>query len=182
VILQWTLIAPVWAAPSVDTAHAVPSMAQLIFPFINFVIFLYLVRRFLLPKAREYFRSRRDEIKDAVQGASESIRDAEQRVQDLRNRLSLLSEEAKNIEEELRREGERQKSKLLVETEHLANKIKLDAGFLADQEAKLARRTVRQEIARRARQSAEQALQRHLTPADQQRLVQEFLTDLRQAK
>src|SRR2546426_11023968 len=93
-------------------------------------------------------------------------------------KLSRLAAEAREIQAALRAEGERERAKLVAEAEDLAAKIKVDAGFLAEQEVKIARRQIRAEIARLAQQAAQQVLQRHLTPADQKRLVEEFLTDL----
>ncbi len=170
--------AQLWAASSAEAEEHAASIIQLVFPLINFLIFLYLVKRFLLPLAKDYFRSRREEILGAVEGADEEKRQAEEKLRDYQGKLSRLVAEAREIQAALRAEGERERAKLVAEAEDLAAKIKADAGFLAEQEVKIARRQIRAEIARLAQEAAQQVLQRHLTPADQKRLVEEFLTDL----
>jgi F-type H+-transporting ATPase subunit b len=176
--LELLFSAQLWAASSAEAEKHAASITQLVFPLINFLIFLYLVKRFLLPLARDYFRSRREEILSAVQGADEEKRQAEERLRDYQKRLSRLASEATEIQAASRAEGERQRAKLIAEARDLAAKIKADAGFLADQEAKIARQQVQAEIARLAQEAAQKVLQRHLTPGDQKRLVEEFLTEL----
>jgi F0F1-type ATP synthase membrane subunit b/b' len=78
----------------------------------------------------------------------------------------------------LREDGEREKHKLLSETQTLAVKIKEDARFLADQEVKLARQKVREEMAARAEAAARELVRRNLSTADQGRLVEDFIQSI----
>jgi F-type H+-transporting ATPase subunit b len=181
-LLNFLLMAPVWAAPSGELEGHGASIHQLIFPLINFVIFLYLINRFLVPQAKDYFRSRREEIASTVRGAGEEKRAAEEKVRDLREQISRLPAYARRLREELRMEGEREKARMLADAAELAKKIKADAAFLAEQEIKVARQRIRSAIADAAQEAAQQTLRRHFTPADQKRLVEDFLTELREAK
>ena len=165
-----------WAASSAGAEEHAASVTEIIFPLINFLIFLYLIKRFLLPLIKSHLRSRREEILATVGGADESKRQAEALVREYRGRLARMEEETRRLREELRVDGEREKAKLLREAEELASKIKADADFLAEQEVKLARQRLREEIARLAQAAAQKLIQNHLTPADQQRLVEEFLS------
>jgi F-type H+-transporting ATPase subunit b len=178
-LLEFIFLAQLWAAPSAEVEEHAASITQLLFPLINFLIFLYLVKRFLLPLAKDYFRSRREEIRSAVEGADEEKRQVEARLRDYQDKLARLASEASEIQASLRTEGERERAKLVAEARDLASKIKADAGFLAEQEVKIARRQIRAEIARLAQAGAQKALLRELTPADQRRLAEEFLADLR---
>jgi len=60
----------------------------------------------------------------------------------------------------------------------LAAKIKEDAGFLADQEVKIARQKVREEMAARAEAAARELVRRNLSAADQGRLVEDFIQNI----
>jgi F0F1-type ATP synthase membrane subunit b/b' len=64
------------------------------------------------------------------------------------------------------------------EAQTLAVKIKEDTQFLADQEVKIARQQLRQEIANQAEAAARVLVQRHLSAADQDRLAQEFIQNI----
>jgi len=167
-----------WAAAPGETGEHALSIAQLIFPLINFLIFLYLLKRYLLPFAREYLKSRREEIAAAVQEADEAKRRAEALLSDYQGRRARLNDEAREIGEALRAEGEREKAKLLAEADELAARIRADADFLADQELKAARQELRREIARSAEAAAEKLVQSHLTAADRKRMVADFISEV----
>ena len=171
-------LSELWASSSAGVEEHAASVTEIIFPLINFLIFLYLIKRFLLPVVRSHLRSRREQIVAALREADESKRRAEEMVRDYRARLGRMAEEANRLREELRADGEREKAKLLKEAEELAGKIRADADFLAEQEIKLARQRLREEIARLAQEAAQKLIQSHLTPDDQKRLVEEFLSEV----
>lgn len=173
-------VSQLWASASAGVEEHAAPVTELIFPLINFLIFLYLIKRFVVPLIKGRLRSRRAEIVAALGEADESRRRAEALVRDYRARLARIEEEAKRIRDELRADGEQQAAKLLREAEELAAQIKADADFLAEQEIKLARQKLREEIARSAEEAARKLIQAHLAPADQQRLVEEFLSEVGQ--
>ena len=112
----------------------------------------------------------------ALAEADESKRGADALVRDYRARLARIHEESQRLRDELRTDGEREKARLLTEAGDLATRIKADADFLAEQEVKLARQKLRAEIARAAEQAAQRLVRAGLEPADQGRLVEEFLS------
>jgi F0F1-type ATP synthase membrane subunit b/b' len=67
---------------------------------------------------------------------------------------------------------------MVSEAEELARRIAADAEFQAQQEVKMARQRLRAELAAAARAEAEKLIRRHLTPGDQGRLVEDFLSQL----
>jgi F-type H+-transporting ATPase subunit b len=91
-----------------------------------------------------------------------------------------VEEESQTIVASLRAEGEREKAKLLSDAQTLAAKIKEDARFLADQEVRMARQKIREEMAGQAEARARELVQRHLSAADQGRLVEDFLQSIGQ--
>ncbi len=172
------LLADLWGAASpVVEEHGAP-ISEVIFPLINFLIFLYLIKRFLVPLMKEHIHSRREEILSAVNEADEGKKRAEKTVQEYQSRLARLTEEISGIRDMLRREGETEKGRLVQEAKDLAARMKQDTDFLVEQEIKLARHELRREIARRAEEAAANAIQRRLTEADQNRLADEFVAEL----
>jgi F-type H+-transporting ATPase subunit b len=91
-----------------------------------------------------------------------------------------VEQEIQSIAASLRAEGEREKLKLLSDAQTLAAKIKEDAGFLADQEVRVARQRIRAEMAGQAEARARELLQHHLSSADQGRLVGDFIQSIGQ--
>jgi F-type H+-transporting ATPase subunit b len=166
--------APVFGA---EEHHAAP-ISQINYPAINFLIFLYILKRFALPPVRAFLAGRRESIVKTVTEAADEKRRAETIVLDYRKRLAGIDQETQRIHSERRAEGERDKTRILREAEELAAKIKSDANFEVEQELKAARYRLRSEIARLAQQAAESVLRTHLTEADQKRLVEEFVSEL----
>lgn len=168
----------VWASSAAGAEHHTAPITQLIFPALNFLIFAYIIKRFAVPLIQDYLRSRREGIVASLADAAELKNKAEAMVQDYRGRLAGLDREVRSIQESFRADGETERAKLLREGELLAARIKEDARFLADQEIKLARQKIREEMASRAEATARELVQRHLSAADQRRLVEDFLRDI----
>ncbi|HWP58906.1 MAG TPA: hypothetical protein VNL14_13520 [Candidatus Acidoferrales bacterium] len=158
-------------------AHA-PGLSGVLFPVINFLIFLYLIKRFGLPLVRAHFDHRHEEIRRAVAEAAAERERAESRVRDYRSRLAGLQNEIRKIHEGFIAEGQREKARLIQEGEAQAAKVRADADFLAGQELKVAQLELRRFMASTARAAAEQLIRSRLTPEDDKRLIDEFVSGL----
>lgn len=174
-------VAQAWASTA-ETEHQALSINQIWFPLGNFIIFAWIIKRFAFPLVRDFLRSRRDEILSCIQVAAESKQRAAAIVEDYKAGLARLDQEVQSIHASLRAEGEREKARLLEEAEGLARKIKEDARFLADQEVKIARQKIREEIATQAESAARELIQRNFTATDQGHLTEEFIRGIGQSR
>jgi F-type H+-transporting ATPase subunit b len=173
--------AQAWAS-SASAEHHGPSIHEIWFPLINFLIFVYLIVRYGVPKVQSFLESRRDEAVASMAELSAKQRQAEALVQDYRQRLAALDKEAAELQAQLRDDGEREKIKLLSEAQALAAKIKEDADFLADQEIRRARQKLREEMVALAEAAARELVRRNLSAADQTRLVEGFIQSIGQSR
>ena len=178
-IVSLFLAVPAFAEEAEE--HAA-SASELIFPFLNFLLFLFLIYRFVLPMARDYFNKRRADIAAAVSEGDEAKRRGEALLAEYRGRLARLGDELAAIRSALRADGEKEKAKLLAEAAETAQRLKADADFLAEQEVLLARAELTREIVERAGATAERLVRENLTAADQKRIVGEFLTEVEAAR
>jgi len=171
------MIAPVvWAAGSGD-AHS-SSVVDLFFPLINFLIFVYLAKRYAIPPLRDHLKKRREGIINSVAEANEAKSQAEKYLQRYKSLLQNLQEETAKIREGLRAEAEREKARMMTEAEESAAKLKADADFMAEQEIKMARQQIRRELADLAEEAAERAIANQLTNDDQNRMINDFAQQL----
>lgn len=170
--------AEAWAASTAAGVEHAANVSNLLFPLVNFLIFIYIIKRLVVPLLRNHIRSKRAEILDAVRSAGEEKEQAEAVLRDYRERMARQDQESQEICETLRTEGEREKAKLIQEAQELSAKLKTDADFLAQQEEKIARQQIREEIARLARDTAEKIIKANLTEADQERLGEQFLQQI----
>ena len=175
--LEILSVAQAWASAA-EAEHHAPSITQLLFPLANFLIYAYIIKKFALPVARDFMRSRREEILTSIESAAEAKKQAEAVVRGYQAKLAGIQQESDSIDAELRAEGEREKNKLIGEAEALAAKIKDDAMFLADQEVKSARQKTRAEMAAQAEATARELLQRQLSAGDQDRLADDFIESI----
>jgi F-type H+-transporting ATPase subunit b len=177
---NWFSVAEAWAAGGAE--HHTPEISGIIFPLLNFLIYAGIIYYFAVPLIRSFLKSRHDEVLATVTEAAARKRNAEALVGDYRSRLAKLNQEIDSIQASLKAEGERDKARLLREAEGLAAKIKSDAQLLAEQEVMAAKHQVFLELAERAKASATELMRRHLSQADQDRLVEEFIEDLGQVR
>lgn len=181
-LLVFLFLAELWAAPTGGVEEHAASVTQLIFPLINFLLCLYLLKRFLLPWVKGYLLSRREAIVAAVTEAEEARKRMEAVVRDYHDRLARLNETSGEIRETSLKEGERERAMLLREAEEMAAKIKADANFLAEQEVKVAQQRLREEMARTARAAADGFIRQHMTSDDRNRWVGDFLREVGQVR
>jgi len=179
-LLDLFTIAQAWAAE--EAAHEAPAISELLFPLLNFLLYVYLIKRLVIPAVLDFLRARRQQVLTSIESAAESKQKAGAFVEDYKARLARSNQEVQSIQSSLRAEGEREKTKLLEEAERLAVKIKEDAAFLADQEVKLARQEIREEMANQAEATAKELIERNLSSADQGRLVAEFIHNVGQVR
>ena len=183
-LLELLVTAQVWAGEAAEhgAEHHAPSINDIWFPLGNFLIYLFIIVKFALPLVRDFLKSRREEVVSTIAEASAKKQAAEAVVNDYKTKLAGLDKEIQSMQEALRDEGEREKAKLVTEARTTAVKIKEDAQFLADQEVKIAKQKVRQDLADQAEAAARELVQRNLSVADQVRLADEFLQNIGQVR
>ena len=180
-LLELFFTAQAWAS-SAGAEHHGPSIHEIWFPLGNFLIFAFIIARYALPLVRSYLQSRREEVVAALEQSSANKQQAEALVQDYRKRLAQVDKEIAAIETSLRDDGERENAKLISDAQTMATRIKEDARFLADQEFRMARQRLREQIAGRAEAAAGELARRNISAADQGRLVEDFIQSIGRAR
>jgi len=175
-------LAEAWAASAGPGHDHAASIADLTFPLINFLLFIYILKRLALPALRRYLHARRAEILTGVQSAAAEKENAAARLREYRQRLARVDHDTEEILASLKAEGEREKAALIRDGQEHSAKIRVDATFLAQQEQKIARSRIRVEFARLAEQAAEKIIKDHFNEADQKRLVERFVSDVEAAR
>ncbi|MGH7793883.1 MAG: hypothetical protein ACREQ2_03115 [Candidatus Binatia bacterium] len=173
--------AQAWAAGS-GAGHHEPSIGEIIFPAINFILYAGVLYYFAVPLVRNFLRSRREDIVATMAQAAAKKQQAEALVREYRAKLAGVEQEIQSIQSLLRQEGGVERARLLGEAQAIAAKIREDAGFLAKVEVKTARQNIVEEMARQAEAMARKLVQRSISPADQVRLVQEFIQQIGQSR
>ena len=179
-IVDLLTTAQLWAAEAAGhgVEHHGPSINDIWFPLGNFLIYVFIIVKLALPRVRDFLKTRREDVVSTIAQASAKKQQAEAFVSEYKAKIAGLDKEIQTMQAALREEGEREKTRLVGEAQSLAAIIKEDTQFLAEQEVKIARQQLRQEIANQAEAAARALVQRHLSPADQERLAQEFIQNI----
>jgi F-type H+-transporting ATPase subunit b len=165
------------AAVRHEAAHHVPTVGDLLFPAINFAVYLAIIVRFVIPAMREYLRRRSADGMQLKAESEAALTRAERDLATSKARLSGLSVEADTIRQDLVAIATRQAERTKAQAEETGTRRLADAKLLAEQERRRALGSLRADLARAATDLAGRRLRDALTADDQRSFVQQFLKD-----
>ena len=160
-----------------ESEHHAASLSDLLFPAVNFSIYLLIVARYVIPAMREYLRRRQSDVLHAQSESRAALSHAEQGITASKARLAALNAETEGIRQDLVAIATRQAERLTAQADDTGRRRLADAALVAEQERRRALAGVRAEIADAAVAIAERQIRGALTPDDQRSFVQQFLKD-----
>jgi F-type H+-transporting ATPase subunit b len=176
------LLLPVilWAAEE-GHGERVPSISDLVFPVINFLLFVFILYRYVIPTVRDALRQRREKITLALEEAKRAKEEAERLRQDYEQKIAGLAAEQEKIREQALEAAERERGRIVEEARQMAERVKNEVQQIAQREVEEARRTLRQEVANQAVRMATELLQSRLMQTDHRRFVQDLVIEVQNA-
>jgi F0F1-type ATP synthase membrane subunit b/b' len=126
----------------------------------------------------EGLQARRDGIAREIEEAARMKHEAEERATRYQAKLELLEQEVVAAREALVRSGEAERDRIVKDAEAKAERMHKDAEFLVEQELKQIRLDLWRDAVDTAVVAAEELLKKRVTPADQERLAEDYLADL----
>jgi F0F1-type ATP synthase membrane subunit b/b' len=160
-----------------EAGHHAPSLGDLLFPAINFSIYLVIVVRFVIPAMRDYLRRRRAEFVQLEAESGAALTQAQGDLAASKTRLAGLKSEAEGIRQDLVAIANRQAERLKSQAEETGVRRLADASLLAEQERRRAFEGLRADLAGAAANLAEARIRGVLTAEDQRTFVHRFLKD-----
>jgi F-type H+-transporting ATPase subunit b len=167
----------VFAASGGNGDHGGPGwVATDTYRVMNFIA-LVLILFFVLKKPLKQFLGDRIRlIKEQLDDLEAQKQETEKKLAEYNDRLSALSQEAEQIIDQYRQQGENLKEKILQEAQSAAGKLEEQARRNIEMEFAQAKLKLETEVFEKAIEKAEEKLKRETTPEDQEKLVQEYLT------
>jgi len=174
------LLLPTLASAAAEAGHAAEGHVSrdwggLAFAFINFSLFLIVLRRFAWPAVQDFLQGRRREIAEAMSIAARAVAEAEQIRREYAAKEAALGETCRKMVEEIREGAALDRQRALAAASEAAERMKADADRQAASELARARRELRAEAARLAAQLAEVQIRERLDLEDRSRLIKEFV-------
>jgi F-type H+-transporting ATPase subunit b len=127
-------------------------------------------------------QSRRDTIAKEIEDAQRMKHEAEERAKVYQEKLATLEDEMRMAREALVHAGEAEQERIVKDAEAKAERMRKDAEFLVEQEVKQIRGELLREAVEAAVRAAEDLLKARVTPADHERLAEDYLADLGRSK
>jgi F-type H+-transporting ATPase subunit b len=103
--LGFLFVANAWAAGGGE--HHAPTIDEVIFPAINFIIYAGILYFFALPALRGFLRSRHEQVVSTIAHASAKKQQAEALVSEYRNKLAGVDQEIRSIQAAFEQEAAR---------------------------------------------------------------------------
>ncbi|HEX8947309.1 MAG TPA: F0F1 ATP synthase subunit B [Dissulfurispiraceae bacterium] len=142
---------------------------------VNFGILVFVLVKFAGKPLKDYLQGRKELIEKSIKEAQEAKELAKRALAEVEERLKLKDKEIEDIVSSAKDSGEREKDRLVEESEKLRLKILEQAKTNIDFEVKRAKETIKDEAVAAAMQLAEDRIKGKLTNDDQERLLKESL-------
>ena len=147
--------------------------------FLNLAIFTIAAIFVLRKKINEALLSRRDAIRQELLSAKTAREQALARVAEADDLLTRLDEHVGALHKQASQEAKAERQRLMEATAHEKEKLKQQAQREMETANKLARKQLRQFLAKRSVELARESVRNQMRPEDDTRLIKESIGDLR---
>ncbi len=162
-------------------AEEEPMSAPFVLMVLNFLILMGILVWKGGPVVSKLARDRHDEIKIALDEAAKLRKQAADKLAEYEARLKDADLEIKKLVEGMREDAESDKARILENAAKQAAQLQKEAEQRIAAEIELARASLTREVTAAATSATEKLLREQMMPADQQKLVATFITDVRRA-
>lgn len=160
--------------------HATPELdiKKLGLQLLNFGVLLFILIKFGGGAINKSLAARHNQLKADLVAAAALKSAAEAKLAQQEARLATLENEIAAMRKGLHAEAEAEKGRLIAAAEERARRIKDETSFLVEQQVREAEARLRRESADAALKTAEEILRRAVGPADRQRMLDTFISDV----
>ena len=154
------------------------SWTALLFYVINFAVFVFIIIKYALPMARDFFANRAGSIRESLGKAESNLREAEELANRAKERSARLESEKSQIRADLDAETTYQIQRIREAGEETAARIMRDAELSAAATRENGQRRMRFTLAAAAGRLARDRVESAFQAADQERLLDGFVAKL----
>ena len=143
---------------------------------VNFVVLAFLLIKFAAKPVGDSLSARRQKVRDEIEGLEARRQEAEKAYQELVAKLAGIEKDIQEIVDRAVVQAEKEHARIIEAAEKSAADIARQAEMTVQKELLDAKRLLRDEIADRAAAMAEEIIKNSLTPDDQVRIVDQYLS------
>ena len=154
--------------------------SQVIWQIISFVLLIVLLSRFVKKPLAAFLSRRQAEVQNAIEQSARKKEEAEVLLAEWQRKVDSLNREIQDLHQRIRAEGEAEQKKIVSRAKEEGEKIRQQAGVIAEQELGKARAALKKEMVDLSVELAEKLLKEAIQPQDQERLIREYIGKVRE--
>lgn len=159
-----------------------PMAPPLLFALLNFAIFAGILYWKAGPALSKYLANRHESIKNALEEAAKLQEEAKEKLKEYSARIADADAEVNTLIEQIRKDAEAERTKLVSDAERQAERVRKDAEARIETEFLAARRELEREVVAKAVEVAEKLLTEKSSAVDQQNLFNAYISDLKKSE
>ena len=151
----------------------------MVWTLITFTIAVYILVRFAFGPIQRLLDERRQTVQDSMDVAEETRAEAHRLLEEYKTTLAKVRSEAEEILERSRTTGEHAKAEIMAEAKAQSERVLSQAHEQIERDMRAAVRELKGQIAELTALATEKVTARSLNEADQRRLIDEALAELK---
>jgi F-type H+-transporting ATPase subunit b len=151
-------------------------LKDLMWRVMNFAALMFILIYFLKKPLSDALKNRKEGIRAEFEDLEARRGEAEREYKEYESKLAGIDDELKEMVENAIAQGQKEKERIIEEAERAAENIKRQAEMAVQNEIADANRRLKAEITEQAALMAEEIIKKNLQDADQDKLVEDYLT------
>jgi F-type H+-transporting ATPase subunit b len=151
---------------------------ELLWMALNLVLLLGVLVYFARKPLRAFFADRRHRIQDELQDAERLRSEVEERLGSWQRKLAAIDQETERLRSRTLDQARAEAERVITDAQATAARIQRDAQAMIEQELRRSQAALRAEAGELTVRLAGDLLGRHITDADHERLLDEFIADV----
>lgn len=147
---------------------------------LNFLILAFFVFKLVREPVKNFFQDRTEMFRQKIAEAEGASIEAERELKEVESRFEMLDEEIQRLQQTITGQGERRRDKIISDAEQTAEYMLEKAKIESDMMMREAKIRLRREVTNEAVRLAEESIKKEIGKKDQERLVDEYLQNLKQ--
>jgi F-type H+-transporting ATPase subunit b len=158
-----------------ETAHI--NTGDIFFQLIIFIILLFLLKKFAWGPLMGIMKTREEYVASEINAAEQSKIDAKKLLEEQRSLLKEARNDAQVLIENARKQGDIQREEIVVAARTESERIKENAKLEIEQQKEKAIAAIREQVASLSVLIASKVIEKELSAADQDQLIDEYIKE-----
>ncbi|MEI5909102.1 F0F1 ATP synthase subunit B [Bacillus spongiae] len=150
---------------------------DVIFQLVMFLVLLGLLRIFAWGPLMGIMKQREEHIAGEIKAAESSRTEAELKLEEHRNLLKEARQEAQGFVESAKKQGEQQREEIIAAARAESARLKESAKIEIDQQKEQAVAALKEQVASLSVLIASKVIEKELTAADQEKIINDYLKE-----